>query len=275
MTKKKELLLDQCHADFLDICFGNFPMDGIHTKVSRKIVGYGTNINEKIQSFDDFINLLTMQRKESEGIDMKFQFNDVSKTLMAEGNAAIFVDEIKLTMVIEGGNFELNVRITSIFEYADNQWWAVNFHGSLAQGVEGKQDTWTVNEWKEKNEKLEQIIAEKTAELAASIEELKATQSQLVQQEKLASLGQLTAGIAHEIKNPLNFVNNFSDVSLEMIDEALEELGKTSQDDHTSETAVILADIKSNLSKIHEHGTRADGIVQSMLMHSRGGDVDA
>jgi len=100
---------------------------------------------------------------------------------------------------------------------------------------------------------------------------LKAAQYQLVQQEKLASLGQLTAGIAHEIKNPLNFVNNFSDVSLEMIDEALEELAKTSQDDHTAETAAILADIKSNLAKIHEHGSRADGIVKSMLMHSRGG----
>jgi signal transduction histidine kinase len=100
---------------------------------------------------------------------------------------------------------------------------------------------------------------------------LKATQEQLIQQEKLASLGQLTAGIAHEIKNPLNFVNNFSDVSLEMIDEALEELGKTTQDDHTAETAAILANIKSNLTKIHEHGSRADSIVKAMLMHSRGG----
>jgi signal transduction histidine kinase len=67
-------------------------------------------------------------------------------------------------------------------------------------------------------------------------------------------------------------VNNFSDVSLEMIDEALEELGKTTQDEYTAEAATILADIKSNLSKIHEHGSRADGIVKSMLMHSRGGD---
>ncbi len=102
-------------------------------------------------------------------------------------------------------------------------------------------------------------------------ENLKSAQSQLIQQEKLASLGQLTAGIAHEIKNPLNFVNNFSNVSLEMIDEALEELDKASQDDHTAETAAILADIKTNLTKIHEHGSRADGIVKSMLQHSRGG----
>jgi signal transduction histidine kinase/ligand-binding sensor domain-containing protein len=107
--------------------------------------------------------------------------------------------------------------------------------------------------------------------LEAAHENLKSAQSQLIQQEKLASLGQLTAGIAHEIKNPLNFVNNFSSVSLEMIDEALEELDKTSQDDHTAETAAILADIKTNLIKIHEHGSRADGIVKSMLQHSRGG----
>jgi signal transduction histidine kinase/ketosteroid isomerase-like protein len=121
-------------------------------------------------------------------------------------------------------------------------------------------------------EQQARLILEERDRLEAALNELHATQDQLVQQEKLASLGQLTAGIAHEIKNPLNFVNNFSDVSLEMIDEALEELGKTSQDDHTAETAAILADIKSNLAKIHEHGSRANGIVQSMLLHSRGGD---
>lgn len=124
-------------------------------------------------------------------------------------------------------------------------------------------------------EELEQkrrAVEESNLALQKTLEDLKAAQEQLVQQEKLASLGQLTAGIAHEIKNPLNFVNNFSEVSIELIEEALEELGKTSQDDHTADTAAILADIKLNLSKIHEHGSRADGIVKSMLMHSRGGD---
>ncbi len=135
---------------------------------------------------------------------------------------------------------------------------------------------------------LEQEVETRTKELRESLENLKATQEQLVQQEKLASLGQLTAGIAHEIKNPLNFVNNFSDVSLEMIDEALEEIRQIGGNKHAAETvakhaaetvakhaaetADILADIKSNLKKIHEHGTRADSIVKSMLQHSRGGD---
>jgi two-component system NtrC family sensor kinase len=101
--------------------------------------------------------------------------------------------------------------------------------------------------------------------------ELQTTQAQLIQQEKLASLGQLTAGIAHEIKNPLNFVNNFSEFSIKLVDEALEEILKTEQNSHIEEAKVILSDIGINLKKINEHGTRANNIVNSMLLHSRGG----
>ncbi len=117
---------------------------------------------------------------------------------------------------------------------------------------------------------LEKQVEERTAELNRSLTELKNTQAQLVQQEKLASLGQLTAGIAHEIKNPLNFVNNFSSVSVELVDEVIEEVNKSAVAGNV-DISQLLGDIKTNLTKIIEHGTRADGIVKSMLQHSRGG----
>lgn len=110
------------------------------------------------------------------------------------------------------------------------------------------------------------------SKLETAHENLRRTQDQLVQQEKLASLGQLTAGIAHEIKNPLNFVNNFSEISVEMVEEAQEEVSKLKEQSKAREELdYILKDIHSSLSKINEHGKRADSIVQSMLMHSRTG----
>jgi signal transduction histidine kinase len=168
----------------------------------------------------------------------------------------------------------------------------------------------------QESEQQARLILEERDRLEITLKELHATQDQLIQQEKLASLGQLTAGIAHEIKNPLNFVNNFSEVSVELIEEAREEVRRVTEvrserretedrgpgsekekslrqptegkdpsadgeqgddaisakDETTSLLLEILDDIEANLRKIHEHGSRADGIVKSMLQHSRGGD---
>ncbi|WP_205528278.1 ATP-binding protein [Flavobacterium psychrotrophum] len=112
---------------------------------------------------------------------------------------------------------------------------------------------------------LEQQVAQRTAALENSLAELKLTQNQLIQSEKMASLGELTAGIAHEIQNPLNFVNNFSDVSIELLQELKEEVEKGD----TNEVNVIADDVMQNLEKIAHHGRRADGIVKGMLQHSR------
>lgn len=115
-------------------------------------------------------------------------------------------------------------------------------------------------------------LAELQKELKAGKKRLRAAEQQLIKQEKLASLGLLTAGIAHEIKNPLNFITNFSDLSMEFLEEIEEILQDTKNPKEIEEVLALIGDIRSNLTKIRSHGNRAEGIVRSMLLHSRGGN---
>src|SRR5262249_7988711 len=122
------------------------------------------------------------------------------------------------------------------------------------------------------NVRLFEEVEARTRELAKSLEDLQTTQDRLVQTQKLALLGQLTAGIAHEIKNPLNFINNFSGVSAELMDELREAVDRTTGDDKTrAEIAELANTLCDNLNKIVQHGKRADSIVKNMLLHSREG----
>jgi two-component system NtrC family sensor kinase len=125
------------------------------------------------------------------------------------------------------------------------------------------------------NVRLFDEVQARTRELAASLDELRTAQDRLVQTEKLASLGQLTAGIAHEIKNPLNFVNNFAALSAELTDELNDVLKPVPLDDNIREEVEELTGmLKGNLEKVVQHGKRADSIVKNMLLHSREGSGD-
>ncbi len=115
-------------------------------------------------------------------------------------------------------------------------------------------------------EDYEALLTEK-ARTEEALTDLQSTQQQLIEQEKLASLGALTAGIAHEIKNPLNFVNNFAEVSSELMDELADVVSKGDR----KEVKNLLADLKDNAGQIAKHGQRADSIVRSMMLHARGG----
>jgi len=118
-----------------------------------------------------------------------------------------------------------------------------------------------------RQKELEAEVNRQTAEIRTTLDNLKATQTQLIQSEKMASLGELTAGIAHEIQNPLNFVNNFSEVNTELIEEMQQEIDNGNYED----VKAIAVDIKENQKKINQHGKRADFIVKGMLQHSRSG----
>ncbi len=125
------------------------------------------------------------------------------------------------------------------------------------------------------NARLFESVEARTRDLAKSLEDLRTAQDRLVQTEKLASLGQLTAGIAHEIKNPLNFVNNFSAVSVELIDELRQALAGANLDNKLQVEISEIADmLQGNLDKVVQHGKRADSIVKNMLLHSRQGSQE-
>ncbi len=144
-------------------------------------------------------------------------------------------------------------------------WWAyllyTLFFIGIVLGLVKYRSRWL----KKENQRLEQMVAQRTNELSQSLKELKVTQTQLIQSEKMASLGELTAGIAHEIQNPLNFVNNFSEVNKELLVEMKDEMSKG----NLANANVIADDVIENQEKINHHGKRADAIVKGMLQHSR------
>lgn len=144
-------------------------------------------------------------------------------------------------------------------------WWAYSLYALLIGGSILAYIQYRSKALRRENLVLEQKVEHRTKQLQESIESLKATQAQLVQSEKMASLGELTAGIAHEIQNPLNFVNNFSEVNEELLVEMKDELDKGNIND----AKAIASDAIENQQKILHHGKRADAIVKGMLQHSR------
>lgn len=169
---------------------------------------------------------------------------------------------------VRGFNDKWSVPDTLAFKISPpwwQTWWAYLLFGLIFIGAVWSFVSYRSRWLKKENRVLEERVNHRTSQLKTKIEELKATQSQLIQSEKMASLGELTAGIAHEIQNPLNFVNNFSEVNTELIDEMQEEL----KNGDYEEVIALSKDIRDNQQKINHHGKRADAIVKGMLQHSR------
>lgn len=274
-SKKRKLysVIDKMY----NIGFGDGNIEELAGHIPEQFLFYGTGASEKMNSFKSLRKLIKKQRAEAEALSLTTKFNreKIFEHLNETENTATVVEDVYLEMHAENEVHTTPARSTLVLEWKDVRWYFIHLHFSVPDANVSEESTWGIEEYRKKNKELEEKVRQRTKELETSLENLKAAQDQLVQQEKLASLGQLTAGIAHEIKNPLNFVNNFTDLSVELLEEAREELqSKTAEGkgETISEALDILDSIEANLKKINEHGNRADGIVKSMLQHSRGGD---
>ena len=263
MTSKKETLLEEAYKAIFQMAVVDFVPDRLSEFAAEDVMGYGTTIDEKILDMEGLRKLLSDQMEQSAGAELKLETKPVMRKISSDGNVAIFVDEMNFKMLIDGNTHTFDCRVSWILEFRNGKWMLIHWHGSRPVEIVG--DTFHKDEWKKKNEELQNKVDEKTAELRKSLSDLKATQTQLIQSEKMASLGELTAGIAHEIQNPLNFVNNFSEVNKELLGEMNEEIKKG----NFSEVSSLAKDITANEDKINHHGKRADAIVKGMLQHSR------
>jgi len=181
---------------------------------------------------------------------------------------ALAEGQVRFEIAVAGETHVIEPRCTVVLERRDGRWLIAHFHFSLANAAQGAEDT-LLDSLVDRNRELEREVARRTAELERALEELHAAQARLIQQEKLAGLGRLTSGIAHEIKNPLNFVNNFAALAVELAEEAGAALAAPAPD--VADARVLLGDLRVNAGKVVEHGRRADAIVRAMMQHARGG----
>jgi two-component system NtrC family sensor kinase len=227
------------------------------------------NMGDSVAMFDDKLRLAAWNRNLQEILSIPDSFFTEPQTHRDYATYLIQRGEF--------GNVDLEAELQRYVESAGQQW---RIERTRPDGrvlevrhnpVPGGGFVLIYSDITERKRSEEEIRAARdTAE--ATLRDLRTTQDRLVQTQKLASLGQLTAGIAHEIKNPLNFVNNFSGVSVEMIDELQDVLGRISIDHKArAEISELTNTLRGNLEKVMQHGKRADAIVKNMLLHSREG----
>lgn len=272
MTAEKEKLLNETYQKILRIGFALEPTVDLREYFSEKLYIIGTTKDEMINTLEGLQRLIDRQKEQSAGLEISFTSKAVDRQYYSEDTMAVLTDEITAHILSKEYETSFDMRSSGLLKFEEGKWKLLYWHASKPENVQSEEDTFGINEWKQKNAQLEKLVAERTSdlskkneELEATLDQLKSTQTQLIHSEKMASLGELTAGIAHEIQNPLNFVNNFSEINRELLAEMNEAIAKK---DYT-EVEALAKDITENEEKITHHGKRADAIVKGMLQHSR------
>ena len=172
MKTEKEKLLKETYDKFIQTSLNNLPLEGLEEFIDEQIMGYGTTLNEKVLSLSDYRELVIRQREQGKDIKMTFDTTPVNHRIAENGNSALFVDEILLSIHIENNPIEMFLRISTVLEYMEEKWIVVHWHGSKPEYEQGETDTWHVNEWKQKQAELEKQVEEKTVDLVQKNREL-------------------------------------------------------------------------------------------------------
>lgn len=172
MDNIKEKLLNETYNKFIQISLSDFPMEGMEEFIDQKIMGYGTTVDEKILSIDGYRESVNRQREQGKDIEMTLDTTPVYHRISEDGNSALYVDEILISLHLENNPFKIFFRISTVLEYREGKWIVVHWHGSKPEYDEGGTDTWHINEWQQKTDELERKVAEKTADLETKNREL-------------------------------------------------------------------------------------------------------
>jgi len=261
---KPELLLETFHR-LVSAILGQTadPETDLRDIMSDNIKGFGTGKHEIFNSYAEFREKIFKVFGKQLPAGTKLHFIDIQSQVLDTVGIVHATYEINYTL--DGIENNYYGRRSTVFQWDNDRWRAIHLHVSEPSAHLAAGESFPVKALKAQNEELKKQVSIRTEELNRSLNDLKATQQQLIQSEKMASLGELTAGIAHEIQNPLNFVNNFSEVN----EELLKELNAEADKGNLDEVKAIAKDIIFNSEKINHHGKRAGAIVKAMLQHSR------
>ncbi len=172
MNTKKEKLLFDTYRSFIDQCLGRIKPDSLSEILSEKAMGFGTTADEKIFGVEEFHKLLLIQKEQSEGLEMDWELEPVSRYVNSNENLAAFAEDLHLTVAVNGEKIKMYLRISIIMEYKNDKWIIIHWHGSKPENVQSEEDTFGIESWKQKVDELEKLVAERTADLVRKNREL-------------------------------------------------------------------------------------------------------